>query len=122
MDAGLEGERRDGGGEYVHQAEGRMIGYQMAAALRAIFAFAERSLLEGRDVLGARSDLHCLRLPEAEGVHRPARPRPARTAVAIAHAFGFAAHFKFDRAAKAFAFVNHPVLSLVRAALPPTRA
>jgi hypothetical protein len=74
VNAGGEGKGRDRRGEYVHETQGRVIGHQVPAALRAILALAEFGLLERRDMLGARCDAHGLWLPEAEGVHRSAGP------------------------------------------------
>ena len=56
VNAGGEGQRRDGRGEYVDEAERRMVGHQMAAAFRAVLALAERGLLERRHVLGTGGD------------------------------------------------------------------
>ena len=74
VNAGDEGERWDRGGEYVDEAQGRMIGHQVSAAFAAILALALRGLLECGHMLGARCDAHGIRLPEAESVDRPAGP------------------------------------------------
>src|SRR5229473_5132780 len=41
-----EGKRWNGGSEHVHEAQRRMVGHQMPAALRAILTLAKRRLLE----------------------------------------------------------------------------
>ena len=55
VNAGNEGERRNGRREHVDQAQWRMDGHQVPAALRAILTVAEIGLLECRDMGGARS-------------------------------------------------------------------
>src|SRR5262249_5965257 len=79
--ARLEGEARECGGEYVAEPERRVVGHQVPAALLAVLALAQRRFLEGRDMLGPGRDPHGAWLPQAEGVHRPARPRPAGSAM-----------------------------------------
>src|SRR5258708_39324831 len=54
--AGLEAERRQGGGEAVDQPELRMVGHQVPAALGTVLALAELGLGVGRDMLHARRD------------------------------------------------------------------
>src|SRR5689334_15680013 len=107
MDGRLEVERGQGGVEDVDETERWMVRHQMAAALGAVFAFAERGLGEGRDVIRARRDLYRLGLPQAEGVHRSARPRATGPAVAIAHRFGRAADLQGNRAAKTASTMSH---------------
>ena len=85
MNTGGEGQGRDRRGENVHQANRRMIDHQVSAALRAILALAELRLLKLRDMFGTRFDPHRIRLPEAEGVDRPAGPRTARPAMTVAY-------------------------------------
>jgi hypothetical protein len=89
-----------------------MIRHQVPAAFPAILTLAEFSPLERRDVLGSQCDPHRLRLPQAEGVYRPARPRATRTAMTIAHRFRCPRHLQFYCAAKA--------ASKVRQWLPPS--
>src|SRR6266516_61365 len=84
-----------------------MIGHQVPAAFPAILPLAEFSLLERREVLGSRCDPYRLRLPEAEGVYGPARPRATRTAMTIAHLFRCPRHLQFYCAAKAASKVRH---------------
>src|SRR3546814_19127751 len=70
VDAGGEREGGDGGGEHVDEAERRMIGHQMTAALRAALPAAERRLLERRAMLRAIRELDGRGIPQAEGVER----------------------------------------------------
>ena len=72
-------------GEYVDKADRRMIGHQVAAAFRAIFALAQIRLLKGRNMLGSGRDPHRLGAPEAEGVHGPSGPGTAGAAMTVAH-------------------------------------
>src|SRR5581483_11875397 len=103
------------------EAERRMIGHQMAAALAAILPLAELGLLEHADMLGAGGDAHGFRLPQAEGVDGAARPRAARGAVTIAHRFGRAGRLDLDRAAEAFARRFHPRSPFLQGATPALR-
>src|SRR5207244_10580000 len=107
MDTGNEIKSRNWCGEHVHETQRRMIGHEMPAALCAILALTERRLLESRDVPGPRCDPHGLRLPEAEGVDRSARPGSAGTAMAVTHGFRRPGSFQLDRAAKATSDMRH---------------
>src|SRR3954453_23794322 len=97
----IEVERRDRGGIDVDQAEGRMIGHEMAAAFGAVLSAAGLGLHEAGDVLRTLGDLHVLGLPEREGVHRAGRPGAAGAAVAVAHGLRCAGHLNRDGAAEA---------------------
>src|ERR1043166_10167477 len=77
----------------------------MTAALFAVLALAHRRLLEHADMLGPGRDAHGVRLPQGEGIDRPARPRTARAAVTISHALGLPRDFDLDGSAETFAFV-----------------
>src|SRR3569832_1511122 len=79
----------------------------MTASRLAIFALAERRLGEGLDVLRALGDAHGLRLPQAEGIHRSARPRAAGTAMTITHRRRFARDLDRDRATEAVSNMFH---------------
>src|SRR2546430_16746770 len=94
-------------GEYVHEAQRRMVGHQVPTAFRAILALAERGLLERGHVFGSRRHAHGVRLPEAEGVDRPAGPGAARTAVAITHRLRCPGDLEFDCATKTTSHVSH---------------
>jgi hypothetical protein len=89
VDAGNEVESGNRRSEHIHEANGGMMVHQVPAAFRAVLSLAERRLLECRDMLSARGDLHRLRFPEAEGVHRPAGPGSAGLAMTIAHHLWF---------------------------------
>ena len=84
-----------------------MIGHQVTTALPAVLALAERRLLESRNMLGSRFDLDRLRLPEAEGVDRPARPRATGTAMTITHGLGRTPDHKSDGSAKTASGLIH---------------
>src|SRR5439155_14384583 len=86
--------------------ERRMIDHQMPAAFLAVLPLAHGRLFDRCDVLGAFRDAHRNGLPERERIDRAAGPRPAGSAVAIAHAFGLARSFDFDRSAETFTFVG----------------
>ena len=107
MNAGGKGKSRDCRGENVHQSQSGMLGHQVTAAFLAILTLAEGSLLECCDVLGPGFDLHCFRLPETEGIYRPAGPRATRTAMTIAHALGRSSDLNLNCAAKTFSNVAH---------------
>ena len=91
----------------IDQAEWRVIGHEMPAALAAILPLAHFGFLEHREVFGAGRDAHRVGLPKTEGVHRTAGPRTAGAAMAIAHRLRGAVHFEFYRAAKAFSCQAH---------------
>src|SRR5690242_15335966 len=112
VNAGGESQRRNRRCVHVHETNGRMIGHQVAAALRTILALTELGPLERRDMLGSGRDPHSLRLPEAEGGHRCSGPRTARPAMAITHALGRSGDFDFDRSAKATSKMSHMIVSL----------
>src|SRR3954451_14303941 len=71
------------------------------------FALAERRLRKGLDILCTFGDAHGFGLPQAEGVHRTARPRAARAAMAIAHRFRRACDLDRDRATEAVSNMFH---------------
>jgi hypothetical protein len=79
----------------------------MAAAFRAELAKAHLGLVEGGKMLGAHRDLDRIRLPQAERIHRPARPGPAGTAMAIPHRLRRPGDLDLDRAAEAASLVGH---------------
>jgi hypothetical protein len=116
VDARLEIEARNRRREDIDQAERRMLGQQMAAALRAVAALAEPGLREGRGMLGSGRDPHRVRPPQAERIDRPARPRAAGAAMAVAHGFRRAGDLELDRATEAASNVSHgfPSVSFVR--------
>ena len=107
VDPRRERERRNRRGEHVDELERRVLGHQVAAALLAVLAVAELRLREGRDVLCPLGDLHGFGLPQAEGVHRSARPRATRTAMAVAHRLGISVDLELDRPAEASSGVFH---------------
>src|SRR3954469_22214284 len=111
----LEVEGRDRGGVDVDQAEGRMIGHEMAAALGAVLPTAGRGLLEAGDMLLPLRHLDILGLPEGEGVHGARRPGAAGAAVAVAHGLGCAGDLDGDGAAETGAgiLVGHLPRSLM---------
>jgi len=111
VNARLEGQRGNCRGKHIDQTEGRMVRQQVAAAIPAVLARAERRFLESCDMLGSRRDLHGLRLPETEGIHWSAGPRTARTAVTVAHSFRRTGDFQFNRATKTFSNVRHILFS-----------
>src|ERR671919_169791 len=51
--------------------------------------------------------MHGFRLPQGERIHRPSRPRTARTAMTIAHALRRSGDFQFHSAAKTASEVSH---------------
>ena len=108
MNAGSEDKGRDCRGVHVHEAQGRMIVHQVPAAFRAIPALAELGLLKRRNMLVPRRDLHGLRLPEAEGIHRPAGPRTTRTAMTVAHGLRCTSDLQPNGSAKASSQMSHP--------------
>src|SRR6185295_13203526 len=105
VNAGRELERRDGGRIHVDQSERRMIGHHVAAAFLAVLPLAYRRLLIHADMLGTGRDLHGLGFPERERIYRSRRPRAARTAMTITHAFRLAGDLDMHRTAKTFALV-----------------
>src|SRR6516162_3391735 len=108
MHARLEIEFWKRGGEDVDQAKRRMLGHQVAAAFGAILPLAELGFLKHSDVFHAGRDPYRVGLPEAEGVDRAARPRPAGTAMTIAHGLRRTGDLDLDSSAKAFASQFHP--------------
>ncbi len=74
MHAGPELQARDGGGIDVDQPPKRMNGQHVTAAFRAILPDTPFGLHMAADELGALGNLHVLRLPQGEGVHRRSRP------------------------------------------------
>src|SRR5882757_7390449 len=72
----------------------------MAATLLAELPPADRRLLEGADMLRPGGDLDGFGLPQREGIDRATRPRTARAAMAIAHAFRFPGNLEPNRTAK----------------------
>src|SRR5690242_98736 len=100
MHTRLEFEVGDDRGVDIHQLEGRMVGHDMAAAGFAGLAIADRCLVVGDDVVLALGDLHRIRRPEGEGIHRTRRPVAAGTAVAIAHGGGLTGYFDLDGTAE----------------------
>src|ERR1700716_1523869 len=96
-----EGEARDRRREHVHKVQGRMIGQEVSAALRAILTLAALGLLEICDMLGPRYDLHGPGPPQAEGIYGRAGPRTAGMAMTIAHGLRCAGNLQLDGAAKA---------------------
>src|SRR6185369_6696994 len=105
---------RDHGGEHVDETDRRMTVQQMSAALPAIGALAERRLLERRDMFGSGCDPHRIGLPEREGIDRRACPRPAGTAVTIAHRFRRTGDLDGNSAAKAASDMAHDGLLMDR--------
>ncbi len=112
VDAGRELQRRQRRREHIDQSERRVRGHHVAAALLAELPLAHRCLLEHGEVLGARHDPHRIGLPEREGVDRPARPRAAGAAMAIAHAFGLTRDLDLHGAAEALALMCSHLWSL----------
>src|SRR5579862_327954 len=100
VNAGRERESGDGRSEYIDKTQRRMIGQQVSATFRAKTPLAEFGLLKCRDMLGAGGDPYGLRFPEAESVHRPAGPRTAGTAMAVAHGLRRSGNLQLDRPAK----------------------
>jgi len=94
-----------------------MIGQQVPAASLAILPLAARRLLEHADLLGAFRDAHGVGLPQRERVDGARRPPAARSAMAIAHAFGFTRDLDLHGAAETFALVS-PSLYLFLSAGP----
>jgi hypothetical protein len=113
MNARLEGQRGNCRGKHIDQTEGWMVRQQVAAALLAVLARAERRFLESCDMLGSCRDLHGLRFPETEGIHWSAGPRTARTAVTVTHSFRRTGDFQFNRATKTFSNVRHILFSFL---------
>src|SRR5262245_38824208 len=107
MNGRLECEFGQGCREHVDHLERRVVGHQMATAFLAVFPLAERRLGEGRDIRLALGDAHRLRLPQAEGVHRSARPGAAGTAMAITHRFRRAADLDLYSATEAATGMIH---------------
>src|SRR5215510_371060 len=91
-----------------------MIDHQMSAAFLAVLPLAHGRLFDCCDVLGAFRDAHRNGLPQRERIDRAAGPRPAGSAVTIAHAFGLARRFDFDRSAETFTFVSRHRLTSLR--------
>src|ERR1700722_16701862 len=107
MDAGREFKRRNRRHEDIDEADRRMIGHQVAAAFRAIFALAQLRLLKCPNMFGSGRDPHCLRLPKAEGVHRPSRPGTAGAAMTVAHGLRRPHDLQFNCAAEAISKMGH---------------
>ena len=105
-----EVERGDRCGEHIHETYGRMIGHEVSAAFGAILPLAEWRLLEGSHTLRSCGNPHRLGLPEAEGVHRSARPGPAGLAMTIAHRLRFSGCNQLDGTAEAASHVSHGFL------------
>ena len=113
MHARSEGEARDRRREHIDQAQRRMMGQEVSAALRTILTLAVLGLLELCDMLGPGYDLHGLRHPHREGVYGRAGPRSTGAAVAIAHGLRGSGDLQLDGAAKATSNVIHGSLVLV---------
>ena len=69
----------------VHQAEGWMVGHEVAATSGAILPFAIGCLGKPTEEFLALGNFYTLRIPKGKGIDRTDRPRAARTAMAISH-------------------------------------
>src|SRR4029453_13299569 len=107
MDRRRESERGDGRRKDVDQPERRVVGHQVAAALLAVFAVADRRLGERRHMLLPPGDAHRLGSPQAKGIHGSTRPGAARTAVAVPHRFGRTTHLDLNGATETVAEMIH---------------
>src|SRR4051812_3293866 len=105
MKAGLVREVGDRRGVHVGHTPKRVLGVDVATALRAPLTLARRLLAEAANVFGAARDAHRVGLPQRKGVHRTRRPAAARLAMAIAHGGRLAAHRELHTAAETTAFV-----------------
>jgi hypothetical protein len=103
MNSGRKFQRRQCRREHINQSQGRMIGHEVPAAFLAILPLANLGLLKHSDMLGSRSYPHGFGLPKTKGVHRAARPRATRTAMAVAHGFRLTGNFQMNCPAKTFA-------------------
>jgi len=103
----LERQRRQRGGKHIDQSERRMVGQEMPTALFAVLPLTDRRLLERANVLGTSRDPERRRLPKRKSIHGTARPRAARSAVAIAHALRLARDLDLNGTAETFALVGH---------------
>src|SRR5262245_27259799 len=65
MDRRRESERGDGRRKDVDEPERRVVGHQVATALLAVFAVADRRLGEGRHMLLPPGDAHRFGFPQA---------------------------------------------------------
>src|SRR5262245_38112481 len=107
MDRRRESEGRNGRRKDVDEPERRVVGHQVATALLAVFAVADRRLGKGRHMLLPPGDAHRLRFPQAEGIHGAARPGTARAAVTVAHRFGRATHLDLNSATETVTDMIH---------------
>src|SRR5262245_26376634 len=106
VDSGSVRKIRNRSGIDIDEIPARMQREQVAPAGLAPAAMAVVRLAEGADLLRSVGNLHCIRLPEGEGVDRAGRPAPARPAVAIPHRGRLAADGEPNGAAEAAPFVD----------------
>jgi hypothetical protein len=99
-----------------------MVRHEVAAAQLAVLTLTDRRLLVYRHMVGASRHTNGVRLPKRKGIHRTARPRPARTAVAIAHALWIARNLELHGATEAFSAMRcHPILPASVLSSTPSR-